>query len=392
LTANQTVPQISVTSAAPADVLKIESGVSLTVSSGTPSGASINQEILVLGTLNVTGGTFTVNNGNLAGSGTIALAGGNMTFTNNSDITVQTNISVDWGSGSINTLTIDNSANITLSAYAGSTEPLIKIGANGIFNITVDDNTSAIYTDDSISSYTPIDLQGTLNKGGTVASSPNNYFQIAAPIFVDGSGANMNIQAGDGLYFGEVQGETGSGNRGQAVYQTGGTIKLNNGSTLTALGGMQMDGGTLTGYSTVTNGTASTWTVQLGTGDFIFNGGTINMGGTDNGGSGAFDYGTFNVSTGSDFLWYNGTLNVSVYSGGGANNGCTSGLAVVGSLTIESGNSPTMALTGGNPNASPYAYAVMWVSGVGNTITANQNPAPSGWTGSVNGVDYDISY
>jgi hypothetical protein len=154
-----------------------------------------------------------------------------------------------------------------------------------------------------------------------------------------------------------------------------------------------MDGGTFTGYSTINTGTPiSSWNVAVGSGNFIFNGGTLNMGGTNNG-----DAGHFNVtSTGGGFLWYGGTINIGVYSGGGAGNGGTSDLAVTGNINIEAtGSGQTMAWTGGTPNGPHYTYCVMDVSGTGNTITVGVNPTlPTGWTGTLrnNNTIYDIAH
>jgi hypothetical protein len=404
ITANETVGQLDVDANYPKDNLTIESGATLTLKTGTAF-SGIGQEIIVLGKLANTGGTMTDTAGNLIGNGEIVLNGGGMSFVNSAQVTVQTTISVDWQASTIDTLQLNNTAAIMLQPPTGSTtEPLIRVGVNGTLDVHIDNH--GIIADPSTTAFTPIDLQGKLTKTGTLLSAPTNYYSIQAPIHVDGTYASMNIQGGDGLQFWAVQGSgagsktNGQGNRGQAVFQDGGTILLNNGSTLYAGSnvngtcGMEMDNGTLTGYSNVTNGTASSWNVSLGTGNFYFVGGNIFMGGTNNGGNGAYDYGIFNMSsTGSGFLWYSGTLNVGVYSGGGNNNRNASILSVAGDINIEAtGSGQAMAWAGGLPKPSPASYQVMGVTGsnngVNNSITDGlnpaNNPAPQNWSGGVN--------
>jgi hypothetical protein len=262
---------------------------------------------------------------------------------------------------------------------------------NGTLDVHIDNH--GIIADPSTTTFTPIDLQGKMTKSGTVLNAPNNYYSIQAPIHVDGTYAGVNIQGGDGLKFYAVQGSgpagtggPGIGNRGQAVFQEGGTITLNNGSTLYATG-MQMDSGSLNGYSNVNTGNASAWYLILGSGNFYLNGtSTINMGGTNNG-----DYGSFNV-TAAAFQWWHGTLSVGGYSGGGANNGSASQLKVAGNISIAAapGSGQTIAWAANFMPNSPATYYVMLITVVGDVFVVGTNPAvPANWTGSlvtVNGV------
>jgi hypothetical protein len=276
------------------------------------------------------------------------------------------------------TLLVNNTATVILGSdlrpAAGGTVLLQNTGTlklanqatiinNGSIQISVDNNLGIDKNMATDATVTITNGFGTIWKSGGTAT-----YQINEPVL----NQNGTIKVDDGVGTLSFDGKTAATSN-TSLYQTGGGIQLAGTSTINAGLGYQMDSGEVVCVGEGFNCTLS------GGGNFTMNGGTVEVGNTDDPGS----YGTLTLDVATKVNWNGGTFNftydtVSSTASKGALTGNVSGGMTIGAT----GPSLTLDVLGGGAN--PNSMDLFVSSGDGN-ITARSNPAPGGYTGAVTG-------